>query len=154
MNGALVGGVLAGVGIAGALFLAGCGHVHGKGFCHGWGGDKADWVVNKISSELDLNDTQKAKLNSLKDEVLKKKDEFKGDHEAMLAEIRTQLLSDKLDQAKINQLFVSRQAKHDEMRQFLIAKVAEFHAVLTPEQRTKLVNKLEAWHKHMQMGCE
>jgi protein CpxP len=152
MKNILLGTAMAGLVLAGGALLTGCGH-HGP--C-GWGHQspekKAQWMVNRISQELDLTEAQKTKLNSIKDELLKKKAEFKADHRSLAAELKAQILSDKLDQDKINQLFVSRQAKHEEMRKFFIVQFAEFHAMLTPQQRAKLAEKLEKFHGHLFPG--
>jgi Spy/CpxP family protein refolding chaperone len=141
----VITGVLAGVVLAGCLMAAGC---HGGHFC-GIGKspqDRMNWMADKLAKELSLNADQKVKLDAIKAELLKKKDEFKADRKAVQAEIKSQILSDKIDQEKLNQLFAGRQPQREEMRKLLIAKFAEFHAILTPAQRTKLAELLEKLH--------
>jgi hypothetical protein len=47
-------------------------------------GKKAEWVVKRLSKELKLNDSQKQKLNQIKDEILVKVHKVKGSHEQMV----------------------------------------------------------------------
>ena len=108
--------------------------------------EKAEWVVQKISGELDLDEAQEAKLNEIKTELLAKHKSFKGDKEQIWDELHTQLRSDKIDQEKVNSIFTEKEAQFSEMRAFAVTKFAEFHAVLTPEQKNTLVEKLDKMH--------
>ena len=44
---------------------------------------KANWAVKQLSKKLKLNDSQKQKLNQIKDEILVKVQKVKGSHEEM-----------------------------------------------------------------------
>lgn len=98
---------------------------------------RAAWVVKRISSKLDLNKEQKAKLESIKDEILAKRKTWQSQGLSARNELLAQIRSDKIDQAKVRDI-VGESAQKKEMREFFIAKFAEFHAVLTPAQRAKL----------------
>jgi len=145
MKGIILAGA-AGLILAGGMLLAGCnGHRHGMFGC---GADashakKAAWMADKISRELGLTAEQKGKLNAIKDELLQKHSETKPAREALHAELKTQFLAETLDPEKLSQTLAGRQAQHEAMRGFFIAKLAEFHAMLTPDQRAKAVEKLE-----------
>jgi Spy/CpxP family protein refolding chaperone len=131
-----------------SVFLTGCGHGHWG--CAGCGRGPGEWVVNKIASELDLTTEQKTKLSAIRDELVKKQAELKPMHQSMRDELRPLFLADTLDQDKVNQVFTSRQAQYDDLRKFLVGRLAEFHDLLTPAQRAKAVEKMEAWEKQMQ----
>jgi Spy/CpxP family protein refolding chaperone len=108
---------------------------------------KADWLVEITAKELNLSADQKTKLNGIKDEILTKMQGFKGMREGVRDEILSQIKNQNVDQVKLNQLFGEKEAQFKEMRTFLIAKFTEFHDLLTPEQRTKLVEELDKFHK-------
>ncbi|MBI3005230.1 MAG: Spy/CpxP family protein refolding chaperone [Ignavibacteriales bacterium] len=108
---------------------------------------RAGWVVDKISDELDLNETQKLTVNRIKGEVLAKRGEFKSLYAGVVDEVLQQVKSDKVDQESINKSFQAREAKLKELRSFVVEKFAEFHSVLTPDQRKQLADKLEHYRK-------
>ncbi len=126
---------------AGAFLLAGC---HGR-HC-GWKNrpeQKAEHIVKRLAKELDLNEDQKTKLDKIKTEILLRKADFKVVHSGIHDEIFSQLKASSVDQGKLNQAFEDREAKMKELRTFLISEFAEFQAILTPNQREKLVAKLQ-----------
>jgi Spy/CpxP family protein refolding chaperone len=103
---------------------------------------KAEWVVQKISNELDLDDNQKTKLDEIKSEVLAKHRNFSGVKSELWDEVYNQVHSEKIDEEKLNTLFAKKEAQFQDMRVFSVGKFAEFHAMLTPEQRDKLAEKM------------
>ena len=106
----------------------------------------AERIVKKISSELDLDDQQKQKLDKIKDEMLAKRNEFKETRETVFNQILVQVESNKVDQEALKDMLESNEAKMKDMHSFLIEKFAEFHGILTPEQRTKLADKMKDMH--------
>jgi len=130
--------------LTGGLFAgAGCRH-HSM---HCSAEKKAEWVTKKISRELDLTDEQKLKLNQIKDEFLAKKNELHGNRKEMLDAFLLQVNSSQIDEEKLNSLIAEKETKMIEMRKYLVSKFAEFHAVLTPEQRGKLAAKVSEFHE-------
>lgn len=117
-------------------------------FCKFYGSPekKTKWIQKKISKELNLNENQKVELKRITDEILTKRQEFKGSHAEIFNAMLAQVQSDAMDQEKLNQLFEDKELEFKEMRFFLISKVAEFHNILTPEQRQKLAAKMEKFH--------
>jgi len=108
--------------------------------------EKAEWITDKISSELDLNDSQKVKLNEIKADVLikyKEHGDFKSD---IWNELNSQLKSERINEQSLNDTFSSKEKQFSEMRALLVNKFAEFYAILTPEQRNQLSEKIEKVH--------
>ncbi len=104
---------------------------------------RAEWIVKRISSKLDLDTTQSAKLQAVIDTVNSlRQDKFKS-HEQVLDQIRNSIKSDTLDK----QLLLGMVNEHaDTVKQLapaVIDKLAEFHASLTPAQREKLADHLD-----------
>lgn len=102
--------------------------------------------MKKIAKELKLNEQQKVELEQIKDEILAKKAEFKINHQEIKNAVLSQVKSDTVDQAALNGLFEDKELEFKEMRAFLVDKFAEFHNILTPEQRLSLAEKMEKFH--------
>ena len=136
------------IALVGVLFITGCSHRR----C-GHHGKSAEKIVKRLSSYLDLNETQSQKLSEIKDEVITKFEGFKGSKTAVKEAIIEQTRGDQIDEAALNSLFETKESQWKETRAFLISKYAEFHAVLTPDQRTKLADKAGKMHKRWGKSC-
>lgn len=126
---------------AGAIFLSGC---H-RGHCgrNASPEKKADHIAKKIAKELDLTPDQKTKLDKIKADILARKGEFTAVHAGLQETLMGQIRSPSVDQSKLNQSLEDREAKIKELRGFMVAEFAEFHAMLDSTQREKLATKLE-----------
>ena len=122
--------------IVGALTVSACYRSHTPA-------ERADWMANKISKE------QKVTLDAVKQEYLKAHAEMRQQHEAMLDEIMAQLPADRLDQAKLLQLFEQHQASMNRFAPSMLDRVSELHATLTPQQKSKAVEQLTRLREHM-----
>ncbi len=110
---------------------------------------RAEHIVKRIASELDLTDAQKAHLDRIKDEFLARRPETAKLREETVKEANALMRSPEIDKAKLNDLTVKNQAQAGDMIGFISAKFAEIHDMLTPEQREKLVSHIE---KHEKSG--
>ena len=133
---------LTGILIFGLLTLAGCKrHAHHKG---------AEFMVDYVSEVLDLTDAQRADLDQIKAEFMEKAEQMHADKDAMKADILAQLEKEEMDAVELKKLATRH---HTQMETFIdlgIDRLVEFHKTLTPEQKTKLVKKLEdfeRWHR-------
>jgi len=128
--------------IVGALTVSACYRSHTPA-------ERADWMANKISKELALDGQQKVTLDAVKQEYLKAHAEMRQKHEAMLDEIMAQLPADRLDQAKLLQLFEQHQASMNRFAPSMLDRVSELHATLTPQQKSKAIEQLTRLREHM-----
>ncbi|TGL61112.1 hypothetical protein EHQ64_12900 [Leptospira sarikeiensis] len=101
---------------------------------------RANYIVKKLKSELDLTDAQAATLDKIKEDVLAKRKELKMTGPFLPKEAVEELRADKLNPDKWNKLGEEREKKIATLRVFFTKKAVEFHAVLTPEQRGKLAD--------------
>ncbi|WP_411821424.1 Spy/CpxP family protein refolding chaperone [Leptospira sp. 'Mane'] len=108
---------------------------------------RVEWVANKLTSKLDLDDAQKAKLESIKAELIAKHKVNRPKHDTWITEITSQIRNEKIDTKALDKLHADREAQHLEMRKFFQTKLIEFHAVLKPEQRTKLADLITEFAK-------
>lgn len=115
--------------------------------CHRFGKPdperKAAFINGRISSKLDFNDEQEAKLKGVSDEVVALVKEFKAlrdrDHDALVALVK----EPELDQAKVLAAVKERREKIEARTPAIVAKLAALHKTLTPEQREEIVEMIE-----------
>ena len=110
---------------------------------------KAEFMVDYISETLDLDDSQKAQLNQIKNELMAKVRQMRAGKDSMFEELVAQLRSEEIDQARVKALIAERRAQMDEFVDLLVVRLAEFHKTLTQEQKDTLVAKIETfriWH--------
>jgi Spy/CpxP family protein refolding chaperone len=130
---------LIGVLVSAALLFSGC-RSHSPDH-------KAEFMVDYISEALDLNDNQRAHLDDIKEEFLAKAKEMHARKEAMHAEFKSELLKEQIDQQRMKALIAQKRDQMTEIMDLAVARLAEFHATLTPEQKEKLVAKIEYFHE-------
>ncbi len=104
-------------------------------------------VVRHLVTTLNLNAAQTAKLEKIKDEFLVKRADMVKTREETFNELREMMLSLQLDQGELNARTEKIQAQTSDLIQFVSAKMAELHDMLTPEQRKRFVEEME---KHAQ----
>jgi len=129
--------------LAGVVGLAGC-RRHSPD-------QKAEFMVDYVAETLDLNANQRVHLDQIKDEMLDKVVQMRADKGAMHAELIAQLGAEQIDQGRLKTMVTEHRVKMEALIDIAIEKLAEFHQTLTPEQREKLVAKLEnfqKWHGH------
>jgi Spy/CpxP family protein refolding chaperone len=133
--------IVAILGLGSALFV-GCNH---RGHHRG-----AAFMMDYMSEALDLNEEQQTLANTYKDEILAKVKAMHSEKKTMHDEIKAQLSGDAIDTVRVKALVSEHRAGMDDVVNLVIDRVAEFHATLSPEQRTKLVAKLEKFEKRHQ----
>ena len=120
----------------------------GKRHKGGWFGspspdERADRMVEEIADELDLDDSQTALLNRIKDEMMAKRQEMKGDKEMFQKALLEETKSESFDKARIQGLVDAHIVKARETAPFFLQKIVELHAALTPEQRQLVVEHIK-----------
>ena len=131
--------LLIGMLISGVALFSGCRrHSHGH---------KAEFMVDYISETLDLNESQQAQLDQIKDELMEKAQQMHADKESMHAELVAQLRSEEIDQMRVKAVIAEHRAQMDEIVDLVVVRLAEFHKTLTPEQKEKLIAKIETFKK-------
>jgi len=131
--------VTIGVFIATALIFDGCRSDSHQG--------KAEFMVDYIAETLDLTDQQRAQLDGIKEEFVAKAEAMRAEkkalHDAFMAELR----KTEIDPQLLKGLIAQKQGQMTEILDLAVTRLAEFHRALTPEQREKLVAKLEWFHQ-------
>ena len=112
---------------------------------------KADYVVKKVSSRLDLNEAQELKLEKIKVKALAIHARNKSTKEEMFGKVKGMILSDKLDEGEVKDLMSQRRQLIDEVVPEVLPDIIDFHASLNAEQKkdvVKFMDKIKKRHGH------
>ena len=130
----------------GSLVFVGCRHPgHQRG---------AAFMMDYMAEALDLTVAQQTMANSYKDEILAEIKTKHSEKKEMHDELKRQLSSDTIDTVLVKALIAEHRAGMDDVIDLVVDRVAKFHATLSPEQREKLVGKLEKFEKRHQAAWD
>ena len=131
------------LGLGSALFI---------GCRHGGPQKGAAFMMDYMTEALDLDEAQQATANAYKNEVLAKVLAMRSEKKQMHDEIKAQLSSEAIDTNRVKELVAEHRAGMDDVIDLVINRVTDFHRTLSPEQRDKLVKKLEKFEKWHHRG--
>ncbi|SNB46895.1 Spy/CpxP family protein refolding chaperone [Geobacter sp. DSM 9736] len=105
--------------------------------------EKADAIVSELNDSLQLTDVQRRNLDSIMNEILNKRTQI----DRQLADqiqygFTSQLRKDKFDPAEFEEFMLKYNEQSNEMVRFIGQKLSEFHAMLSPPQRNRLVEEI------------
>ena len=109
---------------------------------------RAEFIVKRLTNTLDLSKEQVEKLNKIKDEILARTKNVQNDRQAMREEALALVKSEKLDRNALLNMISKREKAWNDLKPFMIDKLIEFHGMLTPEQKIKLAEKMEKFHRN------
>ena len=95
-------------------------------------------MIDKVSSRLELDDAQKAKLNVLADKLREQRHALVGSTTDPRAELQSLVAGATFDRAKAKSLVEAKTAAITTQSPELIAAVADFYDSLKPEQQAKV----------------
>jgi len=120
--------------------------------CRHYSPDKRmDGMLQRLTRDLELTEAQQRQFDQYKTELLIKAREVWAAHLNTFDELGLQLRKDTFDQGRIRDIMSQNAARRQELSALFIARLAEFHRMLSPAQRTILANKIEKmnrWRKH------
>jgi Spy/CpxP family protein refolding chaperone len=105
-------------------------------------------VVERVSSKLDLNDAQKAKLNVLADKMEAQRTAFIGKTADPRAEMQAIVAGEKFDRARAQTLLDEKTRAVQTSSPEVISALADFYDSLNPEQQQKvreLMQRRKGW---------
>ena len=110
---------------------------------------RIDYVRMKLTETLELNDTQKAALDGMTEEILAKINEMHAGRDEFKSRMFQVLNQDQVTAEELEALFAEKKPYYEQMVQLAARNIAEFHGMLTPEQRTRLIEEM----KNLKRGC-
>ena len=105
-------------------------------------------VVERVSSKLDLNDAQKAKLNVLADKMEAQRTAFIGKTADPRAEMRALVAGEKFDRTRAQTLLDEKTRAVQTSSPEVISAMADFYDSLNPKQQQKvreLMQRRKGW---------
>lgn len=111
--------------------------------------EKADKIISKLTSKLDLTDIQVTKLHEIKTKVFEIKATYKDEHKNSHKELKELFLSDQITTDDIKNLIQKKTNRIDEILPQILPQVLEFHASLSKDQKENVLDcmeKFKKWH--------
>ncbi|MDZ4710861.1 MAG: Spy/CpxP family protein refolding chaperone [bacterium] len=112
---------------------------HFHKFADGPGG----FIIERLTENLNLTESQKAQVERIREQIKQKMETNKPDHENDAEAFAGEFKKDKLDINKLKEFAQKKEQKHDEMKEFMMEKIVEFHDILTPDQRNQAVENMK-----------
>ena len=110
--------------------------------------------MDLISEVLDLDEPQKEKLQAVHESMKEARQAFSQVRLQTLDEVLDLVSSETLDQSRVQQIVKRHQAIVDEFAPKVTAEIADFHAVLTPDQKSKATEFITKWKDRMERWQE
>lgn len=99
-------------------------------------------MMEKMSKDLNLTEQQKTEMDKIRDEIKAKMESKRENRKGDMKDFEDAFKQDNLDKQTIKQLMSKHDADREEMKDFFIDEFVKFHALLTPEQRQKAIDKM------------
>lgn len=106
--------------------------------------------MDYFTEVLDLTEDQEKQLQGIREELIAEAELLRKDREQMHDTLKKQISGEVMDREVMRQLVTDHRKAMKPLIDLAIDRIAEFHAGLTPEQRDKLLAKLEKFEKHHQ----
>jgi Spy/CpxP family protein refolding chaperone len=104
---------------------------------------RAEHMVQRLVSTLNLDAAQTAKLETMKAAYLARRPDMEKMRKESMQDLKEMMLSPQIDQARLKARTEKIQAHTDDLIRFVAAQFTELHDLLTPEQRSKLIEEME-----------
>ncbi|MEZ4689794.1 MAG: Spy/CpxP family protein refolding chaperone, partial [Ignavibacteria bacterium] len=119
-----------------------------KKFADGPNGFMLGMLINK----LDLNETQKAQAEKIRDEIHARMQTNMNDNQTIREDLASEFAKDNLDKSDLMALDQKRQQEMNDDKEFMMEKMIEFHNILTPSQRQKAADLMKDTKGNFQRG--
>ena len=129
------------LGVLVALMGTGC----RRHFCHHsrMTPEKLEKISGIIESKLDFDEAQKAKMKKLVKRISDEMPAFREKRETARDLMLKQFESDAFDKTEVSKTLQGFEKDVPKMRELMVSAAAEFHSILTPEQRKKVVEHMK-----------
>ncbi len=111
-------------------------------------------IIDKITDDINLSESQKLKIAALKSDIKLKMDSKKSGRKEKFESFINEFKKDNLDKAALENMYKQNESEKNEMKEFAENKIIEFHSILTSEQRHQAADKLmklkEKFHDKME----
>lgn len=122
--------------ISSMLLFTSCRHHH-----------KGEFALDYFSEALDLSTEQEEDLNNIRLEIMASVETMKEERKEAYQTLKAEIAKDQIDKAVVQQVIDEHHLRKEEIVDLALDKIITFHATLSPEQKEKLINKLEKFEK-------
>ncbi|MFV2061028.1 MAG: hypothetical protein ACC653_10110, partial [Gammaproteobacteria bacterium] len=126
--------------VLGAVTLSACNHPQSPE-------EKAEWVMHKIATTLELRQDQIVKLNDVKDEIMKHKKLHQTKKAEFMDGLMVEIEKPTIDRNFFINLIDQHKTNLDTLAPPIIDKIIIFHESLTVEQKTNVVKIMKKFKK-------
>lgn len=100
-------------------------------------------AIDRIAKKLDLTKEQIGKVREIRVDFSEKHGEMEKVRDDFHRDAISLMKSEEITDEKLGRMIAKYRERADEVVSFLLTEYAEFHAVLTPAQREKVVAQIE-----------
>lgn len=101
-----------------------------------------EMIIEKISGELNLTENQKKDFKNIKEVIRFEKEKFKTSKKEIVTDFTQLLKKDNIDENELDNIFEKIENKLIQSRKVISKKMAVFLSSLTPEQKNKIITKI------------
>ena len=101
-----------------------------------------DGMKARMIENLELTPEQVEKVEAIIDEIKDQIPDMRNHHQGIHEEFARQFTADTFDQDAVKSALEKKLVELKSMTDFMVNKVSEFHEILTPEQREKLIEHM------------
>lgn len=110
--------------------------------------EKARWFTEEVSDELDLDSTQRQKLEHLVDTFMRSREEFNKDRQEERKAVLEMVQAEAFDQNRALALVRKKTRTIDQQTPAILKAYADLHSTLSKEQRARLHERLVEMFEH------
>jgi Spy/CpxP family protein refolding chaperone len=137
--------------IFGMLYLTACSPRHSYHY-HGYSKFRSpekrmEWLKAEITDRLELNEGQQKRLDEIASDLMDRGKEMRAIRASIRDTLMTELRKSEMNKENLVQVFSENRAKFEDTISMFADRLVEFHQMLQPEQRAKLVAEIEKHHR-------
>lgn len=133
--------------VLGTAFAVGASKNH-SGWCGSHDGGQGK--IDRIAQKLDLNGTQKDKLQAVQESFLQVRQAMTQARGQTFDQVLDLISSETLDQDQVQSIVKRHQSIVEEFTPKVTTKIADFHAILSPEQKSRAAEFLQKWKERFE----
>ena len=99
-------------------------------------------IMDFMSRRLELDDTQRAKLEAVRDEIRRVRQETQSERKALATAWMDEIRKEEMDPQRMMELMKQRHALKERNAPQVLDDVVTFHQSLTPEQRERIATRI------------
>lgn len=134
--------------ITGGALLIGAVVACNHGMHYGTAEERGEWMLQKVSKELELNEIQQSRLAEVKDEFLGIRSTMRSDREQTRADVLAMLQQPTLDRDKANAIIGQHLETLNSRTPVIIDAIGNFYDSLDDAQRAELRAFIEHKMEH------